>query len=311
MAKLTKHAEVLSRLHDIIKKEAEAQAAVTGVPGKDTKVTSVKDNDTVAKNEVKPENNTPQNAVQKPSTDASKPAAKVAELGSEILDMIKEKQAEGEKKEVQEAVTGKPADAGITSVKDNDTVAKNEVKPENNTPQNIVQKPSTDKAEPAKAAEAADAEKKASYELGKKLAEELLKQAGVVQDESAMMKEAGRRDFDMLIAQAAEELQKEQAEKQAEAAGAAAFDTLLKQAAVEVLVEENKQLKEKVAAFEAKHEKKETPAEEKVEEAAKKEVKEEKKEVAPVIDQAKMASEIAAQVMSVLKNELANKPVSK
>jgi F0F1-type ATP synthase alpha subunit len=63
-----------------------------------------------------------------------------------------------------------------------------------------------------------------------------------------MMKEAGRRDFDVLIAQAAEELQQE---KQAELQGAAHFDELLKQAALEEAVAENQTLAAKVAEYES------------------------------------------------------------
>jgi hypothetical protein len=64
------------------------------------------------------------------------------------------------------------------------------------------------------------------------------------------MKEAGRRDLDMLIAQAAQELETEKVadtEKQAEAAGAAYFEEIVKQAALEEAAQENEALKAKVA----------------------------------------------------------------
>jgi hypothetical protein len=74
------------------------------------------------------------------------------------------------------------------------------------------------------------------------------------------MKQAGRRDFDLLISQAAEQLEngshekqaslQQQSEKQAEFAGAAYFDEVLKQAALEEVYTQNQQLSAKVAQYE-------------------------------------------------------------
>lgn len=276
MAKLTKHAEVLNQLHTMVKKQAEeAQKNVSGAPGEDVKSVSVsKENDTTNKNSVGPEN-VAQGYHQKPSDDPAEPLAgsKTAnDLGSEILEIIR-KQAEA-----QDSVTGAPGDVKSESVGDDkEKTDKNAVKPENNK-QDYEQKDSSDSSKPLASAKKAEVEdlaaKVASYELGRQFCAALLKAAGDTgssHSESEMMKQAGRRDFDLLIAQAAEELesaeqtkQAEEAgaaafesclgaaaqEKQAEEAGAAYFDELLKQAALEEVSTENQQLKEKLAEYE-------------------------------------------------------------
>jgi hypothetical protein len=123
------------------------------------------------------------------------------------------------------------------------------------------------------------------------------------------MKEAGRRDFDLLIAQAAEELEgsekqaaleeaeaagyayfDEVAEKQAaleeaEAAGAAHFENILKQAALEEAAEENEQLKAKLAEYENFF-------------------KQAEAEQASEAYQAKLASSVAETVLGKLKTEM-------
>lgn len=254
MAKLTKHAEVLNQLHTMVKKQAEeAQKSATGAPGA-VKSHSVGDeHESYNKNSVGPEN-VPQGYHQKPSDDSSEPLAKAKtanDLGTEILDIIR-KQAEA-----QDTVSGKPGDVKSESVGDDqENVDKNAVKPENNK-QQYKQNPSSDSSKPlanAKKAEVEDlAAKVASYELGRQFCAALLKSAGDrfetdETSETAMMKEAGRRDFDVLIAQAAEELQNE---KQAAFQGAAHFDELVKQAALEEAVAENQALATKVAQYEA------------------------------------------------------------
>lgn len=265
MAKLTKHAEVLNQLHAIVTKQAaeEAQKTVTGVPGADVKSESIRDeNETVSKNSVKPENN-PQGYSQRGSDDSAEPVASpktAAALGEEILTIIR-KQAEA-----QDSVSGKPgADTNPASVSDaTESVDKNAVKPEKLEPQTPGQKPSKDQSEPATRAKKDTDEgvremaaKVASYELGRQFCAALLKVAAESEpSEAALMKEAGRRDFDALIAEAAENLEKgatsvETTEKQAEAAGAAYFDEIAKQAALEHTVTENNELKAKVAAYEA------------------------------------------------------------
>lgn len=256
MAKLTKHAEVLNQLHSMVKKQAaEAQKNISGAPGADVKSVSVGDqHESYNKNSVGPEN-VPQSYSQKPSEDASEPlaTAKTAnDLGTEILDIIR-KQAEA-----ADSVTGKPGDVKSESVGDDqEKVDKNAVKPENNK-QDYSQKGSTDGSKPLANAKKAEVEelaaKVASYELGRQFCAALLKSAGEQFEvsETTLMKEAGRRDFDAMIAQAAENLESEkQAEKQAELAGASYFDEMLKQAALQEALTENEKLTAKVAEYEA------------------------------------------------------------
>jgi hypothetical protein len=256
MAKLTKHAEVLNQLHSMVKKQAaEAQKNVSGTPGADVKAESVgSHHESYNKNSVGPEN-VPQSYSQKPSEDASEPvaSAKTAnDLGTEILDIIR-KQAEA-----QDSATGKPGDVKSESVGDDqEKVDKNAVKPENNK-QDYSQKASTDESKPVAGAKKAEVEelaaKVASYELGRQFCAALLKSAGeqFEVNEVQMMKEAGRRDFDAMVAQASENLTNDKsAEKQAELAGAAHFDEMLKQAALQEAIQENEQLAAKVAQYEA------------------------------------------------------------
>ena len=254
MAKLTKHAEVLEQLHSMVKKQAEeAQKNVSGKPGGDVKSVSVgSEHDTTNKNSVGPEN-VAQGYHQKPSEDSAEPLAgsKTAnDLGAEILDIIR-KQAEA-----QDSVTGKPGDVKSESTDEHKT-DKNKVKPENNS-QDYEQKPSTDSSKPLDSAKKAEVEelaaKVASYELGRQFCAALLKTAAEQQesDELEMMKEAGRRDFDLMIAEAAENLETAEAqEKQAEFEGAAHFDALMKQAAYEEALQQNNQLQAKLAEYEA------------------------------------------------------------
>lgn len=254
MAKLTKHAEVLQQLHTMVKKQAEeAQKNVSGKPGGDVKSVSVSsEHDTTNKNSVGPEN-VAQGYHQKPSDDSSEPlsGSKTAnDLGAEILDIIR-KQGEA-----QDSVTGKPGDVKSESTDEHKT-DKNKVKPESNS-QDYEQKASTDSSKPLASAKKAEVEelaaKVASYELGRQFCAALLKTAAEQQapNELELMKEAGRRDFDMLIAEAAENLENSEAqEKQAEAQGAAYFDELAKQAAYEEAVAQNQQLAAKLAEYES------------------------------------------------------------
>jgi hypothetical protein len=269
MAKLTKHAEVLNQLHSMVKKQAEeAQKNISGTPGGDVKSVSVGDeHESTNKNSVGPEN-VPQGYHQKPSEDSSEPLAKsknASDLGAEILDIIR-KQADA-----QDSATGKPGDVKSESVGDDqEKVDKNAVKPETN-PQDYSQKDSKDSSEPLASAKKAEVEelaaKVASYELGRQFCAALLKAASVQESsysEFEMMKEAGRRDFDLMISQAAEELEgnqekqaehdeaelAKQAEADAEAAGAAYFDEAIKQAALEEALAENQALSAKLAEYE-------------------------------------------------------------
>jgi hypothetical protein len=269
MAKLTKHAEVLNQLHSMVKKQAEeAQKNISGVPGGDVKSVSISDeHETTNKNSVGPEN-VPQGYHQKPSEDSSEPLAKsknASDLGAEILDIIR-KQGEA-----QSSVTGAPGDVKSESVGDDqEKVDKNAVKPENNK-QDYEQKGSSDSSEPLASSKKAEVEelaaKVASYELGRQFCAALLKAASQQEDHSEieLMKEAGRRDFDLLIAQAAEDLEgaqekqasefneeelAKQAEAEAEQAGAAYFDEAIKQAALEEALAENEALAAKLAEYE-------------------------------------------------------------
>ena len=314
MAKLTKHAAVLTQLHSMVKKQAEeAQKNISGVPGGDVKSVSVSDeHETTNKNSVGPEN-VAQGYHQKPSDDSSEPLAgskSASDLGAEILDLIR-KQADA-----QSSVDGGPNTNNAESVSDEqEKVDKNAVKPQNNK-QDYSQKDSTDSSKPLATAKSASevedlAAKVASYELGRQFCAALLKAAGAQEDhdEIALMKEAGRRDFDLLIAQAAEELdgsekqaeleeaeaagyayfdevvEKQAALEEAEAAGAAHFESILKQAALEEAAEENEQLKAKLAEYENFF-------------------KQAEAEQASEAYQAKLASSVADTVLGKLKTEM-------
>ena len=251
MAKLTKHAEVLSQLHSMVKKQAEeAQKNISGGPGGDVKSVSVSgQHESTNKNSVGPEN-VAQGYHQKPSEDSAEPLSgskSASDLGAEILDIIR-KQAGA-----QDSVTGKPGYVKSESVGDDqENVDKNSVKPENNK-QDYSQKGSTDSSKPVASAKKAEVEelaaKVASYELGRQFCAALLKSASdrFEPSQEELMKEAGRRDFDQLIAQAASELEStEEAEKQ----GAAHFDEITKQAAFNQALEENAQMQAKLAEYE-------------------------------------------------------------
>lgn len=304
MAKLTKHAEVLNQLHTMVKKQAaEAQKNISGTPGEVKAVSVGSEHESYNKNSVGPEN-VPQSYSQKPSEDPAEPlaGAKTAnDLGAEILDIIR-KQAEA-----QDKVTGAPGDVKAESVGDDkEKTDKNAVKPENNK-QDYSQKASTDESKPLASAKKAEVEelaaKVASYELGRQFCAALLKSAGerFEPNETELMKEAGRRDFDLLISQAAENLQTEavekqaaeqQTEKQAELAGAAYFDELLKQAALEEVYEQNQQLAAKVAQYEE------------FIKQAQQEYQHEAAAVSAQQQQVKLAESVAELVLNKLKTEM-------
>jgi hypothetical protein len=317
MAKITKHAEFMEKLHTMITKEGAGTAhttgaaPVTGKPGADTEYQSVsKETEHVDKNkEGHPEHN-PQEFKQEKAHDASDPTKKhhaksaeeiakeasvpdtkapatakieapttvsqtegkkiaseaptnekLAQLGEQLLAAINEMQktATGTAKTTGAAtVTGKPnGDVQAVSVsKETEHVDKNkEGHPEHN-PQEFKQEKAKDPADPtkkhhSKSAEEVELDKEASFELGRQFARSFL-QSKTASVEDPIYKEAGRRDFEALIAQAEAELSREatpvtpvtpvvkQAEieveddsiqiKQAEEAGAQAFHTLLKQA---------------------------------------------------------------------------------
>jgi hypothetical protein len=321
MAKLQKHAEVLSQLHSMVKKQAaEAQKSVTGAPG-DVKSKSVSDeHEHTDKNSVGPEN-VAQSYSQKPSDDPSEPLAKsktATDLGAEILDIIR-KQAEA-----QDSVTGAPGDVTSESVDDkHEKIDKNSVKPESNS-QNYKQKGSTDSSKPlanAKKADVSDlAAKIASYNLGREFCAALLKTAGLQnapqENELHLLKQAGRRDCDAMIAQAAEALenhsqqQVKQAElqgaydcdavlnqynqvKQAQLQGAVDCDNLIKSASLQLISSENEQLKAKVAEYES------------LIKQAQDEYQVEAYSQMAQEQQQKLAQEVATTVLNQLKSEVA------
>ena len=185
----------------------------------------------------------------------------VEKLGQDILTLLS-------KFANNPVATGVPSrDPKWQAVSDkHDTVDQNAVKPETN-PQGYHQKPAKDPSVPVASAKSAEeekqaAEKAASYELGKLWAELVLKEASERQLEQ--VKEAGRRDFEVLITNAASQLKQAErktekvaahadaeTEKQAEAEGAAAFQHLYKQAQIEQalgqIVSQNEALAAKVA----------------------------------------------------------------
>lgn len=312
MAKITKKAEILEHLNKLITKEAEmAQTNISGKPGEDTEISSVSDEtESTDKSNVGPEGlNDKQKHEQKDSTDKSEPAAaaktasNIDKLANEILNTISNKLAEN----AQTNISGTPlADTKATAVSEStESTNKNEVGPEKlNGKQQYDQKPSSDDCAPAKQAEEL-AVKLASYEMGRNYCDQLLKQAAEEQQAFELMKEAGRRDFDTLIAQAAAELEQQektaalqkQAEaeqqyelaKQAELQGAYAFDELYKQAQYDAVVEQNQQLTEKLAAYEAY-------------------VAQQQQKQAAAIEEQKF-HKMANLVFEKLKNELSKQPV--
>jgi hypothetical protein len=295
--KWQKHAEVLRQMHATIQKKAEAQKNISGAPGEDVKSHSISDeHENVNKNAVGPEN-VVQGVSQKPSEDSSTPVKISAEaLGAEVLDVLRKASA------AQDKVDGALNTNDAESTEDK-PIDKNKIKPENNA-QKVEQKGSTDDSKPvAKTGSEVDelAAKVASYELGRQFCASLLKAASTMQapqvkqaaDEAALLKEAGRRDFDVLIAQAAADLEEtekvaseEVSIKEAELAGASHFDELLKQASLEQALAENEAMRAKLAEYSAR----ETAV------LTEKQAEEQ---------QAKLAAAVAATVIAQLKAEQA------
>lgn len=231
--------------------DKEAQAIKSTLPA-----TGKPDEAAAAPNEVK----------QKKAEADETTNTKLAELGAQLIAAIEASQkASGQQKQAEgPTATGKPgADTHFTSISDkHDKVNKNEEgKPESN-PQEFKQEKAKDPSDPTKKhATVTDIEKDASFELGRQFTRAFLTQF-VQEKQASVYKEAGRRDFETLIAQAAAELEQQaepekQAqvlydetyaqEKQAEEAGAQAFYTLLKQA------QEEQQQEQVKAAFEQRY----------------------------------------------------------
>ena len=189
---------------------------------------------------------------------------KLAQLGQQLLDTINEMNKTG----TAGTATGVPGkDTHYASVgSEHDKVDKNkEGKPEHN-PQEVKQEKGKDGPIHGKKAEEEelDLDKEASFALGRQFARAFL--ANKTAEEN-IYKEAGRRDFEALIAQASAELEAEQPKqvakpapiakvaeandealqvKQAEEAGAQAFYAMLKQA------QEQEQANQVKLAFEQK-----------------------------------------------------------
>jgi len=244
-------------------KEASVQDTATGVPGHDTHIASVGDkHDKVDKNKVTPLS-LPQHYEQKASTDANAPvkkASSVEQLGTELLAVIN-KAAESAPVATEKDMN--PTNAVSTP---DAPVAKNEVKPEA-LKQEVKQEVSSDanaptKTSPAASSEpkkeetktAAEQEKIAAYRaLGQELAAGLLQSLSGQQEKSAadkqaaVEKEAGRRDFEMIVTAAADELFKEKIaseiagveQKYAAELGKVAADLTIKEAQIAALTEEN------------------------------------------------------------------------
>lgn len=286
MAKLTKRAEIMENLRTLVEKEANisktkvadlAQTNISGESGKDTKVESVSDaTETTDQNNVGPDKlNNDQKHKQEPSKDPAEPVASpksaeaIDKLAEELLTTINTKLAAQSKEALaQTGITGKPGkDTKVESVDDStEKTNQNDVGPDKlNDEQHHEQEPSKDSAKPAakvkKSEENEELDKKASFDYGVSFCANLLKTAQDIKEaqekqaaETQLIKEAGRRDFDVLIAQVASELEKQsnlakEQEKLAEEQGAKAFDEFLKQAQFEHLVEENKKLASEVAKY--------------------------------------------------------------
>lgn len=276
MSKLTKHAEILAAIQAQVKTAAEKQSTEI-VKAESTPVPAV------AQNEVKPESlnskqapkqeKAPVEVIHKKSEDEAPIETPAATPAPEKKAEVKEEAHTDLQKAAKEILdmVEKMANKAVESPKVESTpvpsVEQNSVKPEELSPkQTPVQKPATQPAVPAKKAEEIDAEKVASYEFGKLLAEMSIKEA---QDrELAIYKQAGRRDFEQIVNMAAQAMEQKQAvtkqaaveapevtEKQAEEAGKEAFRNLYKQAQTEYSVaqiaEENKKLQEKIASIES------------------------------------------------------------
>lgn len=245
MANPDKNKQVMDQLASIITKSASTKVA------EDAKVTGpeqVKAESApaapVVQNNVTPEK-VEQKKEQTPSTDVNVPAKETKEASATLKDMATQLLAEIQKQ----------ANASLTPVTPLPAVSQapvhvnqNELKPEA-VVQKVEQKPSTDKNKPlskTKSAEElereANVDKTASYLLGKQFAEAIAQQA--LNEKVAMAKEAGRRDFEIMISKAAKALEaskpaekqaSQDMSKQAEDAGAAEFQRLYKQAQDELV----------------------------------------------------------------------------
>lgn len=261
MSRLTKQADILNKLTSMIESEktaALAQSNISGEPGKDTEYTSISEStETTDQNNVGPDKlNGEQGFKQEDSKDPSEPSngkqasIDIDKFANDMLNAIQAKLGTA-----QTNVAGKPGtDPKYTSVSDSaETTDQNSVGPDKlNGEQGFKQEDSKDDCEPSKA-------KQASFDLGVAFCEALLKKAEQIKQASAeheeveLLKEAGRRDLDTIIAQAAADLSAKQAEEEriklAEENGAMVFELLYKQAQLEALTEQFSSLQTKLASY--------------------------------------------------------------
>jgi len=284
MPKITKHAEFLDTLRNMVTKEGSTAGQATGVPGHDTHPASTSEStEHVNKNEEGHPEHNPQGYKQekgkegplhvgknaedvnttskgfvdtgaaKPGTaidstceqtsakkaNEEKPAEnhKLAELGQLLLDTIQNMQTkEGATAGKATGVPGKDTHPASTSDSTEHVNKNKEGHPENN-PQGYKQEKGKEGPLHVKASEeATDIDKQASFELGRQFCRSFLQANTTTQQD--MYKDAGRKDFETLITQAAAELdqknaqeQGQLAEKQAEEAGVRDFYTVANQMA--------------------------------------------------------------------------------
>lgn len=269
MAKLNKHAASLHQLMAMVKKAESGDKVIGAHPEIKPMINSNEAESTKQKeidqNAVKAENNGPQGIDQKPG----KAAAELKTMSDDIFAALK---SAGEDKSAAENKTAEGtkvigAHPEIKSMINSDNaestkqkeIDQNAVKAENNTPQGIDQKP-------GKAAAETDAAKIASYSYGRRVAAALFatfnKQASA-EDNVELLKMAGKRDMENIIAAAVEELgkTKQASEKisdvEAEKLGAEYFDKVKAQADADMKKEAEsadviKDLNAKIAALEAR-----------------------------------------------------------
>lgn len=238
--------KILDTVRALVEKEAQS---ASGIPGEDTNFSSVSsEHENFDKNQIGPEKlkqkhdqkslkNVKENITEEQdmNNDEIKEAASTVEVGEKLLSVI------GEFIKDAKAIKDPAKETNMSSVSDeHDTVNQNAVGSEN-LAQGVKQKKQT--KQPVKAKSAAEIleeeiDKRASYAFGQFVGDLLLKSA--INDEIELAKQAGRRDFEQLIAYAAAEIQGEQdalavareIEKQAEYAGAMAFAELAKEAEI-------------------------------------------------------------------------------
>lgn len=224
MTKTATHKQVLDELYDLVVKEAQQQPPADQAPAAATtkeasaprprseeadiappsEAVSAK-HDTTDQNAVRPETSEPQCGEQKPAikvpasaagevpTAARVIKAPVDKLGQELLDLVNK---------LANSPAGDVASQSISNA--HDTVNQNAVRPENLT-QNSRQAGGADSSIGIPGGnKTASAQEQADYELGRQWAQQVIKSAQ--EREAQMLKEAGSRDLDRMIAQVAQQL---------------------------------------------------------------------------------------------------------